>query len=152
MMFQNTSAHEGISVAAMLLLAAFAIDRLASGITFLVFRPRGKQSPEEQESTNWNKKLTYYLVSSAIVIPLLAVMTQIRLLSTMGMISDKGSSTAGLVDAALTFLVLVGGGEKISSFLGTGGGGGKSEEPKPVELTLTVAKEGEGKSEAATRH
>jgi hypothetical protein len=144
MFAEATSAHGGLSVVAMLLLAAFAVDRLATAITFVMSRPAEQK---EQDRNEWNRKLAYALIASAIAIPLIVYMKELRLLTAMGMVKEA-SGWKDVVDGAITLLVLVGGGERISSFLGAGGG--KSEAPQPVHLTVTASGESSPKAGAAT--
>jgi len=139
MLFEVAPTHEGLTVAAMLALAAFAIDRLASGFTFLAFRPsEEQQSDEEKERREWRRRLWYFVILSAVALPLVYFMTEMRLLAAMGMVTEKTDQWKKFVDAAMTFLVLVGGADRISAFVGMGGGGGEADEEQPVKLSGTV--------------
>jgi hypothetical protein len=136
MLLEAAPTLEGLTVAAMLVLAAFAIDRLASGVIFLAFRPSEKKESEMRE---WWRKLCYFLISSAVALPLVYYMKEMRLLTAIGLVKDQADNWKKFVDGAMTFLVLVGGADRLSEFLGMGGaeGGGK-QESQPVTLTGTV--------------
>ncbi|MGZ4787759.1 MAG: hypothetical protein ACXVZX_04515 [Terriglobales bacterium] len=134
--------HDGITVTAMLLLAAFAVDRLSSGITFLAFRPKARPAkPDDQDRRAWNQKLIYFAVVSVIAIAILIATDKIRLLEAMGMLQDRMTPKDRLIDVGLTFLVLVGGAERISALLGSSAPPVEDTTQAPVKLegTLSVA-------------
>jgi hypothetical protein len=131
--------HDGITVTAMLLLGAFAVDRVASAVTFLAFRP-GTDADEikNTERKSWNRKVIYFVVASVIAVVILIATEKVRLLAAMGMLRDSEKGFDVLVDWVLTFLVLVGGAEKISNLLGSPSAGGSEEKQEPVQLEGVV--------------
>jgi hypothetical protein len=130
--------HDGISVTAMLLLAAFAVDRLASAATFLLFRPTGEEeNAKQREKRDWNCKVLYFAVASVIALVIMIASDKIRLLEAMGMLKDQVTGWDQWVDRGLTFLVLVGGAEKISNLLGSPIAPAR-EEPAQLEGTVIM--------------
>lgn len=131
--------HDGITVVAMLLLAAFAVDRLASATTFLAFRPAEKEeTPAQKERREWNRKIVYFGVASVIAFVIMIASDKIRLLEAMGMLKEQVTGLDQWVDRALTFLVLVGGAERISNLLGSPISASSREEQAPLQLEGTL--------------
>jgi hypothetical protein len=131
--------HDGITVVAMLLLAAFAVDRLASATTFLVFRPTGEEeTPTKKDRREWNCKVVYFGVASVMALVILIASDKIRLLEAMGMLKEQVAGSDQWVDRGLTFLVLVGGAERISNLLGSRISSSSGEEQPPLKIEGTV--------------
>lgn len=129
--------HDGLTTATMLLLAAFAVDRVTSAVIFLFFPPKPSQEAQAAAKREWSKKLCYVMVAALLAVIILIASTKVRLLEAMGML--PGSAQEKLVDLALTFLVLVGGAERISSFLKSPTPAISAPAPEPLEVTGTIA-------------
>ncbi len=134
--------HDAVTVGTLLLLAAFAIDRTASGITFLFWRPKSATG-ELNAAAAWNQKIFYFVVASILAILILAMTTKVRILAGLGILPEQGQS-AGIdawVDRLITFVVLVGGADRLSSILSKDRGSTPKVEPDPpieVRGTLTL--------------
>ena len=147
--------HDGITVTAMLLVAAFAVDRLSSVVTFLAFRPRtGAPKAGDQDRRAWNQKLVYCAVASVVAVGILVATDKIRLLEAMGMLQDRMTPGDRLIDVGLTFLVLVGGAERISSLLGSTAPAAEDVTQPPVKLegTLSVASSSDSQVKVRAAH
>lgn len=106
--------HDGVATATALLLAAFAVERVASAVTFVLSRPKGENATQAQLDT-WNHKLQYFIVAGIVAIFILALAKNVRVMTMLGLIDDKPDFFDNALDAALTFMVLVGGAERLSS-------------------------------------
>lgn len=127
--------HDGVTAATMLLLAAFAVDRVSCAVTFLISRPRKAPVKPDLERAAWGKKFWYFAVASILTIVILVATNKVRLLQAMGVVYDGNSSLDWLVDLALTFIVLVGGAERISALLQSSAPASK---PEPLEVRGTI--------------
>ena len=130
--------QDGVTTATMLLLAAFAVDRVAAAVTFVICRPRRKGDAQDAERADWSKKLCYFTVAAVLAGAILAATTKIRLLQAMGMVTDTTGAVDKLIDLALTFMILVGGAERISAFLQSPAEPEKPAEPLQVSGTITL--------------
>ena len=108
---------------AVVLLASFAIERVAATVDFFATAATEKQ-----------RKLLRVGLSGLIALAVVAF-TGIRILAAM-----KFNSPNTWVDFLLTWLILVGGADKIGQFLGTGSAGAvpaaKKEEIRPVQIII----------------
>ena len=107
--------HDAISVTAMLALTAFAIERVCKGVLFLLsFVPGWDWLNDGGTSTHLSKvaKLIYVLLAGALVLIVLLLIPSMRVLEGLGM-----QAPPWLLDAALTWLVLVAGSERISDLM-----------------------------------
>lgn len=148
--------HDPVTAVTLLLLAAFAIDRTASAITFLFSRPTGEKVTDGEAARKaWNAKVFYFAVASFLAITILAVTDKIRLLASLGLLEgppQPGDPTQLMdlwIDRCVTFIILVGGADRISSIVRVpAGDSGKKERPEPlvVQGTLTLH---EGRREGA---
>lgn len=130
----------GLTAATMLLLAAFAVDRLSSAVTFVLFRPKiNLPNPPQSERREWRRKLCYVLIAGAIAILILAATDKVRLLGAIATASDQGlQGWDSRVDWLLTFVVLVGGAERISSLLGGSHAASQPSEPLKIQGSITL--------------
>lgn len=131
--------HDGVTTATMLLLAAFAVDRVASAVTFVVFRPKKAKPSQDAEATAWSQKLWYFVVAAILAVAILAATSKVRLLEAMGMVYDTSPALDKFVDVVLTFMVLVGGAERISVLLKAPATASVPAEPLEVRGTITLA-------------
>ena len=145
--------HDAVTTGTLLLIAAFAIDRTASGITFLFSRPRERSEAAQQQATSaWNQRMLYFVVASILAIILLGMSSKIRVLASLGLIPEQtaagimrpgagATALETLADLIITFIVLVGGADRLSGILSKTGGGESKIEPEPpleVRGTLTL--------------
>ncbi|SRR5258706_716171 len=117
--------EESGRIIAIVLLASFAIDRVAATVDF--FMSDGMfLSPEKRP------KLVRVGVSALIALAIVAF-TGIRILGVM-----KFHSPNSWMDFVLTWLILVSGADKIDQFIGAGSSGGKTagkkEEIRPIQI------------------
>src|SRR5258708_79778 len=115
---------DGVTLLAVLLIAAFAIERIAAGILFLLTLFHVLPDPEltenaEKRATERRKlTLCHFLVSAAMVIFVLFYLGEYRFLDALGLGGGASSSHLPLwLDRVLLGVVLVGGSEQMSSFL-----------------------------------
>lgn len=135
--------HDGISVTAMMALAAFAVERVTTGILFLLSfwglwraeypDPERLTDPEDIARAKRKNKLAYFVLAGALVFVVVKWSPEIRILQAL----DLHTST--VLDIALTCLVLVAGSDRLGEFLkGEGGGGAAEKASKPVEIVGRV--------------
>lgn len=150
---------DGVTLLAVLLIAAFAIERVAAGILFLLalFRilpdPELSEDPARRAAERRKWTLCHFFVSGAMVIVVLIYLGEYRFLDALGIGGGSGSPRLPLwLDRALLGVVLVGGSEQMSSFLKIVGGpsaGGQASGTQMVEVSgkLTL-EDGAGKKES----
>lgn len=132
---------DGISIAALIALMAFAIDRLVSALLFLLSYVHLLPDPDtsagaQQIKANRTMKFVYFSLSLVFVAILLQTFPSIRILTAMGLRAD-----VPLLDKILTGIVLLGGTERLSEWMKTNGTGdvsAASEQPIQVTGKLTL--------------
>ncbi|HKS21646.1 MAG TPA: hypothetical protein VJZ76_02520 [Thermoanaerobaculia bacterium] len=105
------------------LIAAFVIERITAALMFFSETPKG---PER------TRKI-YRILIAAILGAVAVWLAHIRLLSRLS------TAAPDWLDAALSWLVLVGGADRIRDFVAPGGGGGggeKKQELPPIQFTI----------------
>jgi pheromone shutdown protein TraB len=112
---------------AMVLLASFAIERVVATVDFFMDGD-ALASPEKK------KKLTLFSLSAVLGI-LVVWLTGIRILAALNFKTDAS------VDLLLTWMILVGGADKLGQLLGGGGsGGGGNSQPAreipPIQIIV----------------
>jgi hypothetical protein len=110
---------------AIVLLASFAIERVVATVDFLMHGDALK-SPEKK-----NKLILFAL--SALLGIIVVWLTGVRILAVLNV------KTEAAVDVLLTWLILVGGADKLSQLLGGGPGGGNSQpaqEIPPIKIFI----------------
>ncbi len=127
---------DGISVVAMLTIAAFAIDRVLAAIFFLVQLAKPEldpASPEVRDPYKLSRKLKiFYTICAAILATAVVVFLPVRILGVFGV------SANDILDAALTAIVLMGGSDQLASLLKTVGvpePESATPAPQPVEIS-----------------
>ena len=136
---------DGVTFVAVLLIAAFAIERVAAGILFLLTVFHVLSDPElienaVQRATERRKStLWHFLISTAMVIVVLFSIGEYRFLDALGLGGGAGSSHLPLwLDRVLLGVVLVGGSEQMSSFLkmvGAPSAGSQASGAQAVEVS-----------------
>ncbi|HWZ84314.1 MAG TPA: hypothetical protein VNW47_16920 [Terriglobales bacterium] len=134
--------HDGISVTAMMALAAFAVERVTTGILFLLscWSPWRSEYPDPESLTDPDKiararrksKLAYFVLASALVLVVVKWSPEIRILHALNL------EASPVLDVALTCLVLIAGSDRIGDFLKGDGGGASEKSSKPVEIVGRV--------------
>ena len=138
-------ATDGINLLTMLLIAAFAIERVSAGILFLLQLLHLIDDPDlvrdEAQRVRGKRRHTLYhfLVSGTLVLLVLFYLGDFRFMDALGLGNRTDLSRVPLmVDRLLLAVVLVGGAEQMSAFLKTvGAPGGSSHESRaqPVEVS-----------------
>ena len=130
---------DGVTVIAILLVASFAIDRIVTGVLFLLsFSNRWSRrfpnpdlitDPAARLKAQNTQKLLYFCLAGALAIPLLAGYGKVRILATLGF------PTNPLLDTILTGLILMGGSDRIAELLKMPGApGAQRSEPKAITI------------------
>lgn len=138
-------ATDGINLLTILLIAAFAIERVSAGILFLMqlFHLIGDPDLVEDTTQRAHAKRRYTLyhfaVSGILVVFVLLYMGDFRFLDALGLGNRADLSRVPVfVDRLLLAVVLVGGAEQMSAFLkmvGAPGGGMREAGAQPVEVS-----------------
>ena len=142
---------DGVSTVTAIGVASFAIDRIVTAIVFLfsmlgvVEDPGAAAAPAAAAKRS---QLVYYLLSAVLVALFLWSYPEVGILSTLGFVppAAPGAAGRGLVDTLLTFIVLVGGADRVSAFLKPGKEAPEKAPPQPLEVTgRLVLEEPDGK-------
>ena len=138
-------ATDGINLLTILLIAAFAIERVSAGIFFLLqlFHLIGDPDLVEDTAQRAHVKRRYtlyhFVVSGILVVFVLLYMGDFRFLDALGLGNRADLSRVPLfVDRLLLAVVLVGGAEQMSAFLkmvGAPGGSIREAGAQPVEVS-----------------
>ena len=159
-------------VIALILIASFALDRIVTGILFLLsYRkdwrkrfpdPASMPPGETQVEAARKYKLLYGSIAAFLGVVVIAGYLKIRLLELMGLITldpvpappaTAPFPTKQIFDALITGLLLTGGAERVAEILKmmSGGSGEAKSQSKPVEITgrLVLEKEPEQSKSAS---
>jgi hypothetical protein len=128
---------DGVSAVALVLIASFAIDRIVRGLLFLLSFANAVPDPtlaEDETSRRAAEKkyrLMYFLFAGIIGIFVLAYYGNVRILAALGV------QAHAVLDTVLTGIVLMGGAERLASFLKLAGEKPEVEkqEPQPIQIT-----------------
>jgi hypothetical protein len=136
---------DGVTAIAMILIASFAIDRIAVGLLFLFsFMPKWKRTfpepssfaePGERASAERKRKLIYFVFAGVLAGAFLAGYGQDRILKAAGF------SINPLLDAVVTGLILMGGADRMTELLkmiGVQNAEKAEASPHPIEITGRV--------------
>ena len=136
---------DGINLLTILLIAAFAIERVSAGILFLLqlFHLIGDPDLIEGGAQRAHAKrrytLCHFAVSAILVIFVLLYVGDFRFLDALGLGNRADLSRVPIfVDHLLLAVVLIGGAEQMSAFLkmvGTPGGTTRATGAQPVEVS-----------------
>jgi hypothetical protein len=103
---------------AIVLLASFAIERVVATFDFLM-------PGDALKSPKKKNKLTLFGLSALLGI-IVVWLTGVRILAVLNV------KTEAAVDVVLTWMILVGGADKLSQLLGGGSGGGNSQSTQEI--------------------
>ena len=134
-------ALDGITAVAAILIASFAIDRIAGGILFLLAfsrewdrrfpDPATVSDPVHKSRAERRRKLVYLIFAALVGTPLLIFYWPAQILAAVGY-----TSVDSTLDRILTALILIGGADKISEALKWGSQAHTVSPPAhPVEVT-----------------
>lgn len=136
----ETMRLEGVTAIAAILILAFAIDRIATGLLFVLSFIEGWDKrfpdpvtvadPAERVRAEKRKKLIYFVFAALLGLPLLAWYGKVRILNAVGFVSVSPT-----LDRFLTGLILIGGADRISELLKWGAEKGGVHASHPVEVT-----------------
>lgn len=134
----------GVSVIAVVLLLSFGIDRLVTGILFVLSwskrwrelcpDPAEAADAQERVAAERKQKTAYFVFAGLFSIVLLRLVDK-------GVFSDMGFVQNKPLDLLLTALVLMGGAERVQAFSATlhpSADGAASEPPLHITGTLTL--------------
>ncbi len=132
---------DGVSAVALIVLAAFAVDRIVSAMLFLllyihILPDPGAKSGPDQIAAERTYKLVYFIASLILVAVVLQMFSSIRILAAMGLRADSP-----LLDELLTGIVLLGGTERLGAWMQPGeteSGTLSTEQPIQVTGRLTL--------------
>lgn len=135
---------DGVSAVAVIAIASFAIDRIVSGVLFvislvgLMSDPQTIQNPPRRlRAEKWHKVI-YFVFAAALSIPVLAFYGQIRIFKALGF-----ADMPGLIDASITGLILVAGADRLAEFqrfAGARAAAKAEEQAKPSEPVQVVGR------------
>jgi len=139
---------DGVSAIAVILILSFAINRIATGLLFLLsflkpwarFLPEAASQPNDRLRIRAEKKqkLVYFTFAGVLAMGVFAGYGTVRILSVSGF-----PSINPMLDVILTGLILVAGSDRIADLLktrapGAAGAGAIAESSKPIEVTGTL--------------
>lgn len=111
---------------AIVVIASFAIERLVAAVAFVL----GEPSPDNARK----RKVALFFVAGVIAAVVIQL-TRIRLLAAAQL------ETGDPLDFFITWLVLVGGADRIREFIGGSGGGSKpAKEIPPIQIVIADGK------------
>ena len=109
---------DGISALTLILIASFAIDRVTAWVLLILSAfgvvPDVSETSSANQPSSKRYKLLYFALSALLAI-LIVWLASLRLLSALGVESTRGQ--ASWMDAVVTVIVLLGGADRISTFI-----------------------------------
>lgn len=140
---------DGFSAIAVIIIAAFGIDRIVRGTLFVLsfIGPwRKKFSPAkpglsavEKQAAERREQFAYFLLAGILGIAVLGFLGNIRIFAALGF-----KEIPGILDGIMTGLILVAGADRMSFLLDmAGSGNGGTQESAPIEVTGTLTLEGD---------
>lgn len=141
------------------LIASFAIDRIVTGLFFLlsfvpelrpIVDPESIEDPAAKASAMRNYRVLYAIVAGYLATVVLAGQLGIRLSAITGLLPDakSGEGWSSFLDILLTGLLLVGGADRLSEALKLAVGGDEKKSKTPIEITgKVVLEQGAAKTE-----
>jgi hypothetical protein len=130
---------DGVSALALLLLCAFVVERVVSGALFVVpslgVLPDPAQVEDAAARAAVERKYAYlrFFLSGALVAAILWQWSSLRILALFSQLSD---AVPAWLDPAVTWVVLMGGAERIAAFvrLPAGGPAAEKREEQRIEV------------------
>ena len=148
---------DGVSAIAVILIASFAIDRIVTGILFMLsfLKPWTRRFPDPKSITDFTERLAaekkqkfiYFALAAILSIGVLAGYGGIRIFKV---VAFPGINP--VLDAIATGVVLVAGSDRIASLINMGeasGTEGSASASQPIEITGKLTIEGEAEKQLA---
>jgi hypothetical protein len=144
--------HDGVSVTALMVLVAFAVERVTKGILFLLTPVKAWQRflsgppsiDDRAREAERRQKLAYFAFAGILALIVVLASPKMRVLYALDMNAPM------LLDAGLTWLVLVAGADRIGDLVQDKRGAVVEKPPKPLQVEGTlILKEDRAKSQAA---
>jgi hypothetical protein len=145
-----TTRIDGLSAVAVLLIGAFAVDRIVSAIVFLLEfvpawtnafpDPLGEIEGAPRRRAERRRKMFYFTLAAIFSAGVIVVLSGVRTVDASGAAGSGILYALGFkqhwIDIALTMLILMGGAERISEVLkGVDASKVTAEKPAPIEIT-----------------
>jgi hypothetical protein len=142
-----------VNAIVLILVAAFAVDRIATGLLFLLsfLKPWARRFPDpaliessvDKVKAEKKQRLVYFAIAGILGIVVLAGFANIRLLAALGVVpkpsvppSPSDGSLHAFLDIVITGLVLMGAADRVARLLKLPGTPGlEPAEPRPLEIT-----------------
>jgi hypothetical protein len=128
--------HDGVTATALMVLAAFAVERVTTGVLFMLSLSAkwraflaGLSKTVEVEK---RQKLAYFVLAGALVLVVLLVAPEIRILNVLNIESPD------LIDIGLTWLVMVAGSDRIGELVKGGSAAAPEKSSPPIEIKGSV--------------
>jgi hypothetical protein len=143
---------------AIILIASFAIDRIVTGLFFLlsynadlrpVLDPNSIDDPAQKAKAIKDYQLIYAIVAGYLAIVFVSGVMGVRLSAITGLAPDAkaGRAINELLDILLTGLLLVGGADRLAEALKLVKGEGGKGSQAPIEITGKVVLQQESRKE-----
>ena len=155
----NALTIDGVSAIAVILIASFAIDRIVTGILFMLsfFKPWTRHFPDPKSITNLTERIAaekkqkfiYFALAGILSIGVLAGYGGIRIFKV---VAFPGINP--VLDAIATGVILVAGSERIASLINLGEASGTGESApasQPIEITGKLTIEGEAEKQLTSK-
>lgn len=141
-----------VSIAAVLVLVAFGLERVTSGILFLLSfsnrwdgwfgEPAGIEDAHARSERERRKRVVYVALAGSIAVFLVWRTNELWVLRALG-------ATDPILDKVLTWLVLVVGSDRIGDLVKDRKDSPAEKEPKPIQITGSIKFEDESKVKKA---
>jgi hypothetical protein len=137
-----TARIDGFSALALVIVVAFAIDRLVRGLLFAlsywplwarVFPDPALDGGTDSAPAERNRKLIYFALAGSLAVIALAWVGGVRILAALGFINVDP-----WLDVLITGLILAGGADRTEQILrsiGASGSGAETKQSAPIEIT-----------------
>lgn len=140
---------DGVSAIALILIASFGIDRIVTGLLFLLsfIKPWTRFVPDptmiqdtlERAKAEKTNTLIYFVLAGILGVVVLAFFGEVRIFRAMGF--DK---TNYILDSIMTGLILMAGADRVAGLLKLSGTPGvEKSTSRPIEITGKLILEGE---------
>lgn len=146
---------DGVTAIALILIVSFAIDRLVTGILFVLTFSGVVRDPAADDASRpaseRRYKVWYYTLAGLFAIVAMAYMGRIQLLKALlPGVEDTSNAFFSVLDVVVTGLVLMGGAERLSAFLKTSPTQTTHSPASPIEVRGKLILEEGGPSKTAT--
>lgn len=135
---------DGISAIAVIIILSFGIDRIVTGMLFLLSFVRAWEArfpaPSSDAPARGAKryKLVYFTLAGVLAIVVLAMFGHVRIFEALGF-----AHMPEYLDIVMTGLILIGGADRMVATINFAGGLGGGAQSGPVEVTGKLVLEGD---------